>query len=63
MAHNEPNETKVPRSGDDEIDTNRRGVYLTDETWKAAKSQAALKGTSTSKFIEAAVLEALSKAA
>lgn len=57
MEHNEPNETNVPRAADVDQDTNRRGVYLTDDTWKAAKSKAALKGISTSRLIEEAVLD------
>ena len=62
VAPNNTNETNVPRGAEDEIDTSRRGVYLTDETWRAAKYQAALQGTSTSKFIEAAVLEKIKAA-
>lgn len=55
VATNEPNETKVSRSAEDDIDTNRRGVYVTDATWRAAKSYAASQGISTSQLFEIAV--------
>jgi hypothetical protein len=57
VATNDSNEPKVSRQQNTEDDTTRRGVYVPDETWRAAKMYAASQGITVSKVFELAVIQ------